>query len=322
MIAQPNIRDSQPEHFNDVQNHILDVLIYFDIFDHPLNLVEIQNNCSRTYTQPELQEGIQSLLDLEHVFVHGGFYSMNEQIKEQLDRRMEKESIAKKFFSKANFYIRVIQSMPFVRAVAISGSMSKGVIHQNGDIDYFIITDENRLWLARTFLIIFKKVILFNARKYFCVNYFVDISNLKIPDENIFTATEINYLIPVYNHSLILKFKNQNQWTKKYYPHFKHPIEIKEQKTIQWIKKVVEQVLDYSIADLLDRFFLKLTLKRWKLKFQDFNPDKFELTMRSQRGISKHHPQDFQSMVLREIKVRKQRIATNLTKLGKNESTL
>jgi hypothetical protein len=33
-------------------------------------------------------------------------------------------------------------------------------------------------------------------------------------------------------------------------------------------------------------------------KFGHFNEDKFELTMRSTTGVSKHHPQDFQGKVL------------------------
>ncbi len=91
-------------------------------------------------------------------------------------------------------------------------------MHEDGDIDFFIITKADRLWICRTLLVLYKKVFLLNSRKYFCVNYFVDENNLKIKDKNMFTAIEVKHLLSVYNPELIGHFKEINNWTNEFIP--------------------------------------------------------------------------------------------------------
>ncbi len=302
-----------PTYYTLIQNNILNVLVYFEAFDHPLKLIEIQNNCSEKYALDKLNKALDTLLESKVIFEHKGYYSLQSPVTELVEKRLKSEHIADQYFEKSDFYIKIIKTMPFVRSVAISGSMSKGVTHSNGDIDYFIITEKNRLWLARTMLILFKKIFLLNSRKYFCINYFIAIDNMVVPDKNIFTATEIAYLIPVYNAELIKSFKESNNWIKAHYPHFNHPIERREHKGTPISKKIMEFLLGGSIGDTLDKLFMKITIKRWDKKFSNFNREKFELTMRSQRGVSKHHPRDFQNRVLDKICKTKSRLYPSIT---------
>lgn len=197
---------------------------------------------------------------------------------------------------------------PFVRGIAISGSLSKGVMHLDGDIDYFIITAPERLWICRSFLILFKKIFLLNSKKYFCVNYFVDENNLKIIDENIFTAVEITYLLPVFNDKLIQKLKDSNEWTHAYFPQFVHPIELAIDSSKQKTFKGNELIFKSGLGNNLDLWLMALTFKRWRKKFSHFKEAKFELTMRTNRGISKHHPQDFQNRVLNKLKAKMEQV--------------
>lgn len=194
-----------------------------------------------------------------------------------------------------------MSKFPFTRGIAISGSLSKGVMYSDGDIDYFIITAANRLWICRSFLVLFKKIFLLNSKKYFCVNYFVDENNLKIHDQNMFTAVEISYLIPVYNETLINQLKEENSWTKNYFSNFKHPLNFPLKKNKGKKKKGLEIIFKDSFANKIDLWLMKKTFKRWEKKFKGFNKEKFELTMRTNRGVSKHHPQDFQNKVLNEL---------------------
>ena len=65
---------------------------------------------------------------------------------------------------------KFISKFPYIENVSISGALSKNYYNNDGDIDFFLITQPNRLWIARTLLIIYKKMFLLNSRKYFCVN--------------------------------------------------------------------------------------------------------------------------------------------------------
>lgn len=274
----------------------LTVLSYFNVFNHPLTAKEIGALISKEET--DVVFSLTPCIQAQKCFEHNGYYGLNSTIEEDVKNRIIKEKRAKAYFKKLPFYTRLIKRFPFVRGVAISGSLSKGVMHEDGDIDYFIITKHNRLWICRTLLIIFKKVVLLNSRKYFCVNYFVDEGNLEIHDKNIFTAVEVTHLLPVYGKAAFQRFKRENSWTKNYFKNYSPSIQVRLYNDSSNIQKILESFIWGTFAEKLDLFFMRVTCKRWAKKFGAFDAQKFELTMRSHRGISKHHPSDFQNKVL------------------------
>lgn len=283
-------------------------MAYFDVFNHPLTLAEIINLNSNQYNVSEYQQVLNKLVEDNICYSKNEYYSIQNCIEKLINDRRTKEQEAKKYLSRLHFFVGLISKFPFVRAIAISGSLSKGVMYKDGDIDYFIVTAPRRLWITRTMLVLFKKVFLLNSKKYFCVNYFVDENNLKIIDENIFTAVEITYLLPVFNKQLIENLKAKNKWTYSYFPNFKHPIQLTFDNDKKRTTKGIEFLFYEKLANHLDLWLMKMTFKRWQKKFSHFNRHKFELTMRTNRGISKHHPQDFQNKVLNEFQQKIEKI--------------
>ena len=287
-----------------LQKQLLQALCYFDIFQHPLKIEELRNFCNEEITQEEVELEVENLYKERKVYFHKAYVSINQNIKELTEQRKEKEKMAQAYFKKLPFFLKIIRAFPFVRAVAISGSLSKNVMHKNGDIDYFIITAKDRLWICRTLLILFKKIFLLNSRKYFCLNYFVDEDNLEIIDKNIFTAIEVTHLLPVHNPNLIESMKERNSWTKKYFSAFQQKLDLKLKP--QKVKKtnILEMLFSGKFGDYLDLYLMKITHRHWQRKFKNFSYEKLQLTMRSNRGVSKHHPHDFQTKVLAEFNLR------------------
>jgi hypothetical protein len=203
-----------------LESSILRTLLYFDIFHHPLRAEEIRKYLRDGEVEEEaFSATLRSLQHRRLVSAGYDFYSVRP-VDELAKRRLDGETRAVKAMKTARKYAGLMAAFPFVRGVFISGSLSKGTMSPEADIDYFIVTHPERLWLARTLLVGFKKIFLFNSRKYFCVNYFVTSDNLEIPDRNIFTATEAATLIPLYNNSLYESFLRSNKWIHAYYPHF------------------------------------------------------------------------------------------------------
>lgn len=295
---------------NSTNKHKLSqALAYFDIFNHPLSKDELANLAG--ITPNEVKTTINELIEKKVCSQFSEFYSLSSNIDSLLHTRLNKEKQAVHYYQKLPRYAKLISSFPYVRSIGISGSLSKGVMHDNGDIDYFIITAPNRMWVCRTFLILFKKIFLLNSKKYFCINYLVDENHLEIIDKNIFTAVEVSYLLPVYNKPLIDQLKATNTWTKSYFPFFKHPRNIKPVEAFKPIKWLVEKLLNGVLGERLDLFFMRTTYKRWGKKFKHFDPQKLQLTMRSDRGVSKHHPRDFQQKVLAAYQDRIDQINAN-----------
>ncbi len=259
---------------------------------------ELLNLHGKNSDRESIESELNRLVQESVCFEHEGYYAIQSDVEALVHERHRKEALAESYIKKLPFYSRIIKSFPFVRGLAISGSLSKRVMHDDGDIDYFIITKKNRLWICRSLLILFKKIFLLNSRKYFCVNYFVDEDNLIIRDKNIFTAIEVSYLIPVYNSGIIGQMKEENNCVKEYFPSFSPPFFFPPIEGQGGFKNTIEALFFDRFADRLDLLLMKLTFKRWEKKFSGFNPEKLELTMRSNRGISKHHPSDYQTKVL------------------------
>jgi hypothetical protein len=88
--------------------------------------------------------------------------------------------------------------------------LSKNFADERADIDYFVVTKANRLWIARTLMHLFKKLtFLVGKQHYFCMNYFVDEEALTIQEKNLFTAVEVATLIPVCGNGSMESFLRQ-----------------------------------------------------------------------------------------------------------------
>ncbi len=277
---------------------IIESLIYFGVFDYPLKPSEISRFVPIQLSPLHVVPCLNYLENHGLIEQHEGYFGIRSN-EELVKRRIEGNLAAEKMRRKARKYASLIAGFPYVRGVYISGSLSKGYLSEDGDIDYFIITKAKRLWIARTLLILFKKIFLLNNRKYFCVNYFIDTDNLEVPDKNIFTATEIKTLIPMYNHDLYQKFIEANGWSGEVLPMMK-PAEFEGVNTGVFgvFKPLVEAILNLKIGNAIDRFFMNRTLKRWESHFDHFTASEFEQAMRTRTYVSKHHPQNFQAQVL------------------------
>jgi hypothetical protein len=197
-------------------------LLYYEIFEHPLTAKELyylfpRNSMSRKEFAEHLdrssREGVVALTD--------GYYQLGSNAKNLGELRRQRERLARKRMKIAKCMGFVIKQFPFVRGVFLSGDLSKGVAHKQSDIDFVIVTAPRRLWICRSILVLFKKVVLLNSRKYFCLNYYVTEDDLHLRDHNYFTATEVAHLKPLYNVGTFIRYMNANGWIKMYFPGFK-----------------------------------------------------------------------------------------------------
>ncbi|MDC3229474.1 nucleotidyltransferase domain-containing protein, partial [Flavobacteriaceae bacterium] len=227
------------------------------------------------------------------------FY-LTENNETLIKRRLEGNKMAKNIYQKALTVSRLISKFPYVECVGISGSLSKGYYDDDGDIDFFIITSPKRLWIARTFLILYKKIFLLNSRKYFCVNYFISSNALEIEEKNIFTATELTTLLPMFGNGSFHKFYEKNKWVENYLPNKTVTEGLSKLNLVKkpTVTKITEYFLDSKIGDWLDAAFLRITYHKWKIKFNHLEERQFNVAMKSTKNISKHHPLNFQRKVI------------------------
>src|SRR5688572_3156323 len=133
----------------DLSGSILKTLLYFDLFHYPVSKEEISLFLEVPCKEAELEEGLRQLHDSQQIYLFEGFYCLQDD-PGMITQRINDNHRAELLLKKAVRICRFLFQFPFVRAVGISGSLSKNVADENADIDYFIITAPDRLWIART----------------------------------------------------------------------------------------------------------------------------------------------------------------------------
>ncbi len=277
--------------------NIIRTLAYYDIFFYPLKAEEIYhslsvNHCGLTDVQDELNK----LCEQSILFKIDDFYLLKNNAQ-FVAKRKAGNKLYDKRLRIAYRMSKFISMFPYVRAIFLTGSISKGYMEKESDVDYLIITEPGRLWISKLFLTLFKKIFLLNSRKVFCINYYIDSEHLEIEEKNVFTATEIVTLIPVFGRKYYNEFYSKNSWIKNFFPNFpkrnNHIIDRHSK-----IQKVIESFFNNGFGDLLDDFAMKVFYNATKRKFHYFNEKDFALAFKSTKSESKYHPKFFQKRVL------------------------
>jgi hypothetical protein len=277
---------------------VVNTLLYYDIFNYPLKASEVFRFTGVNAPEIYIQDTLEYLVAQKHVFQFGDFYSVQPN-EENITRRVKGNAEAEKYLTLAQKQALLIARFPFVRAVMASGSLSKGYMDEKSDLDFFIVTEPGRLWIARTLLVVYKRMFLSNSHKYFCVNYFVDSDHLEIEEKNLFTATELATVVPLYNGAAYNDLQEANQWIKNFFPNYKsRQVEFVPENKSSSIKIIVENFINlFSVS--LERYLMRLSLNRWKKIYQrDYAAAEFQIAFKTQKHASKNHPRNYQKKVM------------------------
>jgi hypothetical protein len=278
---------------------ILRVLAYFDIFHYPLTKNEISQFLGKPFPEKDFGDILQQMVARQTIFQYNDFYSLHNNPL-LAPRRREGNLRAQKLLPKAFKIGRFLFHFPYVRAVCISGSLSKNFADEKADIDFFIITKANRLWLARTIMHLFKKLTFLTGHQhYFCMNYYIDEKALLIDAQNIFTAVEVTTLVPVCGKNTMSDFFSSNNWTDQFFPGHNSP-ELQDENSKKPFKRFAELLFTNRLGDYLDQWLLKITTLRWQKKNRKGKRNKNGRTMKLITGkhFSRSNPGAFQEKVL------------------------
>lgn len=300
---------------NPLHNSILQTLLYYDIFDHPLTSLEIFRFLpTNTVTTSDVQGTLIEMVRDRKVEESGGFYFLPG--KPYPLSRLQKQGYARRLWRIARVVTSLIKRFPFVRAVIVSGDLSKNVADKKSDIDFFVITEIRRLWICRAFLTLFKKVFLLNSKKFFCINFYVSADHLEIEERNVYVATEIAHLQPTYNGSLFYQLLQANSWIKDFFPNFEcsgngHACNGADRSAI---RTLLEMPFRGKWAGGLDERLMEFMRKVWKRRYPELTVEERDTIFRCRPYESRAHPGNFEEKVLAAYEQR-------LRKFGIGETT-
>ncbi|GLU51243.1 nucleotidyltransferase domain-containing protein [Dyadobacter frigoris] len=290
-----------------IRKDILAALAYFDMWDYPLIKDEIFLFLPNVYSKSDFDGAINDLAATQTIFNFENCYALKNDYQLVIKRKKGNRK-ATELMITARQVSRFLIKFPFVRGVGISGSLSKNYADKQSDIDLFIITKKNRLWIARTLMHVFKKLtFLIGKQHHFCMNYYVDEKQLEIEEKNIYTAIEVATIIPLEGSAVFEDFYRANQWITNLLPN--HCTGAGSARALKEnpVKNFVERLFNAPSADQLDDYLMRITSNRWrqKTRAKKLNMRGTIMGMAASKHCAKPDPQNFQNKLIEKYQQKK-----------------
>lgn len=193
---------------------VFHTLAYADVFDYPLTASEVY--CYLTSTKASFEEVSRALAD-EALFGRSGEYFTLRGREHIVEIRKRRAEIAARLWIKARRYGRIIAMLPFVRMVAVTGSLAMNNTDEGKDVDYMIVTAPNYLWTCRALSLLvaqFAKLEGVNL----CPNYIVTTNALELKERSLYVAHELAQMIPLSGLKIYAEMCRLNDWITDYLP--------------------------------------------------------------------------------------------------------
>lgn len=266
-IKDGKSKTQKVKYHNPLKQAVITTVSFFDIFDRPLKLQSIKKYLYRTTASDQDIAIMLKRLQGEGIIQEqrGYFYLRSSSLKMEGQRKTLNRNLRLRALKAKN----ILRHIPFIRTVAICNSLALGGVNKTSDIDFFIITKKNRIYLTRILAIFLLKLFRFYQNKTgepkkTSLGFFVDEQGLNIKKIKLHHDPYLFFWIaslkPIFGFKYYYKFCWENNWVKKELPNF-FPKKGHLSKRTLW-QKMLEIFVPGVIIDGLENLSRRLQQKR------------------------------------------------------------
>jgi hypothetical protein len=230
------------EALSPLKRAILLSVAYADIFDYPLTAGEIHRYCGVKSSINNLYAEIQGF---RFISKSGNFYTLPGR-ENLVTIRAHRQEISARLWPHAIRYGQVIADLPFVRMVAVTGSLAVNNSEDGSDIDYLIVTEPGHLWTSRAMVLALGRLAARQGLS-LCPNYLVTTRALEFPDHNLYVAHELVQMVPLSGLEVYDEIRRRNTWVADFLPNADRapstsaPVKLAE--SGHWLRSLIETAM-------------------------------------------------------------------------------
>lgn len=240
---------------------LLATLAYCDQFAYPLTKEELNRRLiagrgGRAANAVEFDQALATLVAQGRVGVRHPFYFLKGS-EQTVDIRLERSKYSPHKWAEAQRVAHTLSWLPWIRAVAITGSLAMNNTVADDDSDFMIITETNRLWATRPLVIAYawwkgkRRSWQREEKNSWCFNLWLEEDALHSPGlhPSLYAAYEVCQARFVLSRNQVeQRFMAQNHWVACYIPMF-FSDRYREAKVDTSIKN---EMVGYSLLHMLD----------------------------------------------------------------------
>ncbi|MGB4942992.1 MAG: hypothetical protein WBO92_02670, partial [Candidatus Moraniibacteriota bacterium] len=209
---------------------VLATIVYYDALEYPMTEFEVWKHLITTRDVPmaevpmlgQVAVALDGLIQDQVITQSQGFVTLPGRevlVRERI--RREKYSVAK--IKRAARLVRSLAWVPFVRLIALTGSLSMKHGDRESDWDLFVVLRQGAIWRGRTALSLILQ--LMGKRRHgrhienrACLNHFVTDSSLEIAMQDYFSASEYRFMYTLSGRETERRFELANRWMVRMKP--------------------------------------------------------------------------------------------------------
>jgi len=249
-----------------LQAAVLRTVAYGDVFDFPMTAREIWRYLVGL---PADLLTVRKLLEEEQLkqqLSFSGEYVCLRGREELASVRQQRERISRRLWPRARRYGRLIAALPFVRMVAVTGSLAVDNPQAQGDIDYLLVSAPGRVWLCRALAILVVRWAALGGDR-LCPNYVLSENRLVSSPKDLYNAHELAQMVPLAGWGTYLRMRRLNQWTVEFLPNAggvpaRTCCEPQERKH-SWLGRAAEASLSGRTGSRLEQWEMERKVRRF-----------------------------------------------------------
>jgi hypothetical protein len=196
-------------------------VLYASLFDYPLTLSQLRQTLIESPQTPSQilaayarSESLRAAVEYrDGFFFPTGRHGL-------IHERRRREARSRAFLERHRTLLAVVGALPYVRMVALSGSIAHLNLETDGDLDLFIVTRGAHVWSVTVAVVLLAK--LLRRRRTVCANFVIADSRLALEQHDLFTASQVVHLKPLIGRTVLLEIMAANRFVSRFYPNF-HP---------------------------------------------------------------------------------------------------
>jgi len=136
---------------------IIKTLSYSGVFGYPLTFHQITNNLisKNKFPRKKIKKELENLVETNIVKKIKGKYIISEIKSHDVNKRKKN---SQEIIDENKPFINVLTKIPWIKMIAITGSVANYDAEREEDIDLLFITEKDRLWITRGFVFLMLKV--------------------------------------------------------------------------------------------------------------------------------------------------------------------
>ncbi len=248
-----------------LEQAVLETVAYADVFNYPLKIEELQRY---------LIGASASLTQIRTLFEHSANLASSLSSTEgyitlagresTVATRLRRAAVAERLWPSAIGYGHQIAHLPFVRMVALTGSLAVDNAEEGADIDYLVVTEPGRLWICRLLTIALVRFAKLRG-DIVCPNYFLADTALALDTHDLYTAHELTQMMPIAGMATYQRMRQANSWTWDFLPNAADapPRDVGRDRDPGRLRGITEHLLRMPIGNRLEAWEMRRKMRKF-----------------------------------------------------------